>query len=245
METGQVQQLRGKVAVITGAGGGLGRRLALAFAEAGAVIAATDQTPEGLMETVRQIQTQSSSIKGYSADITRPGQVTALVEEMLRDWGKIDILVNIPILPNRITLQELSDWEWQFFLDHNLSAPFYLMRAVSPYMTLQAGGVILNFSAAEKLGLNEDGLGAFFACNAALISMTRTAARELDGDNIRVHAICSGDLALYIGEIDENFESEVSLEMLSGIAKLAIYLSSHDASHLTGQILQINRAPEA
>ena len=96
-------------------------------------------------------------------------------------------------------------------------------------MALQAGGVILNFTTAEKLGSTEDGFRAYFACNAAMISMTRTAAREFDGDNIRVHAICAGDLALYSGDII-TFERLVSLEMLSGIAKLAVYLSSPDAS---------------
>ena len=86
-------------------------------------------------------------------------------------------------------------------------------------------------------------LGAYFACNAAMISMTRTAAREFDGDNIRVHAICTGDLALFYGNL-EIFDKLVSDEMLNGIAKLAVYLCSPEASHLTGQVLQINRAEE-
>ncbi len=110
-------------------------------------------------------------------------------------------------------------------------------------MALQAGGVILNFTAAEKLGSTEDGSGAFFACNAGIISMTRTAAREFDGDNIRVHAICSGDLALFSEDV-EPFDRLVSLEMLNGITKLAVYLCGPDASHFTGQVLQINLAPE-
>jgi NAD(P)-dependent dehydrogenase (short-subunit alcohol dehydrogenase family) len=240
METEHAQPLNGRVAVITGAGCGLGRRLAHAFADAGAVIAATDQTPGGLMDIVQDIQIQNQAIKGY---LTKPGQVTALVEEILQEWGRIDILVNIPTLPDRVYLQDLSDREWQVILEQNLSAPFYFMRAASTSMALQAEGVILNFTAAEKLGPFEDGMGAYFACNSAMISMTRTAARELDGDNIRVHAICTGDLALFAGNVD-TFDMLVSDEMSNGIAKLAVYLSSLDASHLTGQVIQINRADE-
>ena len=162
--------------------------------------------------------------KGYPA--TKPGQETALIEEILRDWARIDILINIPTLPDRINLQDISDWEWQSLVDRNLSAPFYFMRAASTCMALQAGGVILNFTAAEKLGSTEDGSGAFFACNAGIISMTRTAAREFDGDNIRVHAICSGDLALFSDRTVESFNRLVSLEMLNGVTKLAVYLCS-------------------
>ena len=135
METEHVQPLNGRVALITGAGCGLGRRLARAFAEAGAVIAATDQTPARLMETVQNIQTENGVIKGY---LTKPGQVTALVEEVLRDWGRIDILINIPTLPERVNLQDLGDREWRVHSGPEFIRTF-LFYAGSQYIYGSAG----------------------------------------------------------------------------------------------------------
>ena len=245
MMANREQPLSGQVALITNTGRGLGRVIALAFAEAGATVAATDQTPDSLVETVRQIRMRSSAVKGYPADNTRPEQVVDLAAEVLQDWGRIDILVNVPSLPARLPLQELSEWEWQLSLNKNLTAPFYMLRAVSTVMALQANGAILNITASEALGQAEEGLGAFSACNAGLVSLTRTAARELDGDNIRVHAICGGDLALFSDHEKEIFQTEEIQEMMTGVAKLAVYLCSPNASHLTGQVLLINRSPEA
>ena len=139
MKAEKEQPLSGQVALITNTRRGLGRVIALAFAEAGATVAATDQTPDNLAETVRQIRTRSSAVKGYPADNTRPEQVVDLAGEILRDWGRIDILVNVPSLPTRLPLQELSEWEWQMSLDKNLTAPFFMLRAGSAVMAAIGG----------------------------------------------------------------------------------------------------------
>jgi 3-oxoacyl-[acyl-carrier protein] reductase len=178
----------GQVVLVTGAGRGLGRSIAQAFARRGAIIAANDITPINLDVTVQLIRETGARINDYVADISRLMAAENLVDQVLQDWGRIDILVNHASVRPQANVLDFDEWDWRRTIDVNLNAPFFMTRLVGRVMREQGGGSIINVvgvSCASQV----KGQAAFSASKLGLIGLTRASAFELAEYNIRVNAV--------------------------------------------------------
>jgi NAD(P)-dependent dehydrogenase (short-subunit alcohol dehydrogenase family) len=178
---------KGKVVLITGAGKGIGRALALASARHGATVAANDISPMNVEKVVQEIQAQGGSAKAYIDDVAKKVGVQALVKDVEDDFGRIDILINHASVEPHSPLLEMDEWDWHRVLDVNLTGAFLMTQSVGRVMREQGGGVIINLI--SEASRDEDSMrAAFIASMAGLEAFSQQAARELAPYGIRVHA---------------------------------------------------------
>jgi NAD(P)-dependent dehydrogenase (short-subunit alcohol dehydrogenase family) len=183
-----MRDFKGQVVLITGTGKGTGRRLAAAFAELGASVAANDISPINVEEVVREINAQNGSARAYIEDVAKKVGVQALVKQVEDDFGRINILVNHAAVEPRSALLDMDEWDWHRTLDVNLTGAFLMTQSVGRMMRAQGGGVIINLIA--EAGRDESPLrAAFLASMAGLEAFSQQAARELAPYGIRVHAV--------------------------------------------------------
>ncbi len=240
----------GKVVLITGAGRGIGREIALTFGAQGANVAANDITPVNLDETVAQIKAAGGAAKDFVTDISKKMPVQSMVAEILDQWERVDILVNNAGVEPHAPLLELDAWDWQRTLDVNLSGAFYTTQVVGRVMREQGGGVIVNIAsiAGRAHGLKDR--SAYVASKMGLIGLTREAARELAPYNIRVNAVCPGVIATemtadlrqneamvarWLADIPQNRLGEPQ-----DVAGIVMFLCSEAASYITGQAINVD-----
>jgi NAD(P)-dependent dehydrogenase (short-subunit alcohol dehydrogenase family) len=185
-----------KIALITGAAGGTGRRLAEALAGRGAVVAAVDINPLGLDETVRRIRAAGGTVKDYVFDAAKRLPVVALVDAVLDDWGRIDILVLAAEVHPRDPILSMDEWDFYRTLDVNLAGPFFLMQRAAQAMKSQGGGTILiaGGGEAKPAGLAQPdgkaGTGAAYRISkAGLAALAQAAQAEFRAYNIQVKGI--------------------------------------------------------
>ncbi|MGD0613415.1 MAG: SDR family NAD(P)-dependent oxidoreductase [Anaerolineales bacterium] len=174
------------VVLVTGAGKGLGRRVAQVFASQGATVAVNDVSPVNLDETVARIQTAGGRVRAYVEDIAKKMPVQTLLNQVLEDWGRIDILVNCAEVEPTLSVLEMDDWDWQRTLDVNLTGAFLLTQSVGRIMREKGGGVILHVGERAK---GPELRAAYFASKAGLAALSALAAYELSEYSIRVYHI--------------------------------------------------------
>ena len=183
----------GKVVLVTGAGKGTGRRVAEAFAAAEATVAVNDISPVNLDETVARIRAAGGQVGAYVEDIAKKMPVQALLNQVLDDFGRIDILVNCAEVAPQKSILEMDEWDWQRTLDVNLSGAFLLTQSVGRVMRAQGGGTIVHVG--ERARQSEK-RAAYFASKAGLEALVRVAADELSPFGIHVHLVDSAEAAL-------------------------------------------------
>lgn len=188
-----MNNLTGKVILITGAGKGTGRRAAELFAAQGAVVAAADVTPINLDETVDRVSAAGGTIKAYLTDIAKKLPIQGLLNQVLDDFGRIDILVNCAEVEPQKTVLEMDEWDWVRTLDVNLTGAFLLTQSAGRIMKDKGGGVIVHIGGRAK---GPDRRAAYFASKAGLEAMVKTAADELSAYGVRVHLADSAEAAL-------------------------------------------------
>ena len=191
----------GKIVLITGAGKGTGRRVAEEFAAQGASLALNDVSPINLDETVAHILGSGGQAKAYVEDIAKKMPIQTLLNSVLDDLGRIDILVNCAEVEPQKTVLEMDDWDWQRTLDVNLSGPFLLTQSVGRIMKEKGGGVIVHVGERAK---GQENRAAYFASKAALAALSALAAYELSEFGIRVYhfqPVDPGDTAKQILEL--------------------------------------------
>jgi 3-oxoacyl-[acyl-carrier protein] reductase len=242
-----------KVVLVTGAGRGVGREIALSFSSQGAYVAANDITPINLDKTIEMITTTGGVAKDFVTDISKKMPVQSMVDEILDLWGHVDFLVNNAGVEPHIPLLEMDAWDWQRTLDVNLSGAFYTTQVVGRVMRAQGRGAIVNIAslAGRAHGLKDR--SAYIASQLGLIGLSRAAARELAADHIRVNAVCPGVIAtgmtaeLRADELLVSRRLEDVTQELPGqpqdIAGIVVYLCSDAASHITGQAIKVE-SPE-
>jgi NAD(P)-dependent dehydrogenase (short-subunit alcohol dehydrogenase family) len=244
-----VATFQDKTVLITGAGKGLGRSLAIAFAEAGANVAANDLTPTNLDTTLDKIKAAGGSARTYLADVAKSMPVHSMVQHIVDDWGSLDVVVNNAAVAPKASLLIMDEWDWQRTLDVNLSGPFWLAQAAGQAMEAQReGGVILNLIAQPDWLLGLRDRSAYLASQYGMIGLTLAMAHELSSARIRINGLLLGaiesDLEYQdIGDSPRKIDDEGSTGApLSKIIEQALFLCSPEASHLNGQIMAITKA---
>ncbi len=178
-----MNRLKDKVVLITGAGKGAGRVLAMAFAERGAVVAANDITPINVEQVVAEIVSHGGRAKAYIEDVAKKVGVQYLVNSVEEDFGGIDILVNHAAVEPHTSLLEMDEWDWHRTLDVNLTGTFLMIQSAARVMQGKGKGEILNIVAESSSG------AAYLSSMAGLRVLSTSADLELSPHGIRVHTI--------------------------------------------------------
>jgi NAD(P)-dependent dehydrogenase (short-subunit alcohol dehydrogenase family) len=187
--------LTNQIVLITGAGKGNGRRAAELFAARGAIIAATDLTPVNLDETVARLSASGAQVKTYLADIAKKLPIQGLLNQVLDDFGRLDILVNCAEVEPQKTVLEMDEWDWVRTLDVNLTGAFLLTQSAGRIMKAQGGGTIVHIGERAK---GPERRAAYFASKAGLKALVEAAASELSAFGVRVHLVSSAEAALEV-----------------------------------------------
>lgn len=238
--------LEDRVAIVTGGSRGIGRAIALAFADAGANIVATSRTPKEVGAVAREIEKRGRRALAIACDVSKPQQVERLVTQTLEAFSKIDILVNnAGISPIWKRIENITEAEWDEILAVNLKGAFLCSREVGKVMIKQQSGVIINIaSVAGMRGTTH--MGPYSVSKAGVIELTRVLAYEWAKHKIRVNAIAPGWIKTDMTQWVRAHE-QISKSLLAGIPMgrfgepeeitgLAVYLASDAASFVTGQV---------
>ncbi len=246
-------RLQGKVALITGAGNGIGRQTALLFSKEGANVVLTDLLEDAVHETVRLVKEAGGEAAGIMADVTVAEQVETSVKFALASFGKLDILINNAGAgrpPVRLT--EQSEEDWDFTLDVNLKGVFLGLKYGIPALKASGGSVVNLASAAGLRGTPK--LGPYGAAKAGVVQLTKTAALEWARYGIRVNAVCPSwtktnmvDALLNTtpdpAQTEQRMIHEIPLGRLGQpheIANAILFLASEESSFITGAILPVD-----
>lgn len=180
--------LKGKVALVVGAGRPLGRAAALGLAKAGARLALHDLSPVHLDETAAEAAALGAGQRCYTGDVGKGLPCRALIADVLDDWQRLDVLVTCLHAAPAADLLELDEWDWTRTLELNLTAPFLLAQAAVPAMIDQGGGTLIFLQAAASA----DASLALTASQGGLSGLGQALVAQLAGDNIGVHVIEAG-----------------------------------------------------
>lgn len=243
--------LQGKVALVTGAGSGIGRAIALKLAENGANVAVNDIDRERAEETVRQMAELTGEGFAVIADITDYAEVRRMVEDVLRYFGRIDILVNNAGWDKLEPFLQNSPETWEKIIAINFKGPIYVTRAVAEHMAERKAGKIINI-ASDAGRVGSMGEAVYSGCKGGLIAMSKTWAREFARYNIRVNVVSPGltDTPL----LEELKQTEFGAKIIGAIEKMipfglakpedvahAVLFFADDASnYITGQVLSVS-----
>jgi NAD(P)-dependent dehydrogenase (short-subunit alcohol dehydrogenase family) len=187
-----------KVVLVTGAGKGAGRAVAEAFAAREAILAVNDVSPVNLDETVKHIREAGGRVKDYVEDVAKKMPVQTLLNQVLDDWGRIDVLVNCAEVEPVHALLDMDEWDWQRTLDVNLSGAFLLTQSLGRIMREKGGGVIVHVGERAK---GPEQRAAYFASKAGLAALSALAAVELADFGIRVFHVQPGEVKDVVAEV--------------------------------------------
>jgi 7-alpha-hydroxysteroid dehydrogenase len=245
-------RLDDKVAIVTGAGRGIGEGCALAFADVGAHVVCSARTPEQIEETAEQVRKRGSKALAVPCDVMQQDQLENLVARTLEEFGRIDVVVNnaggTPPKPMLDTSERYFDQAYHF----NVTTAFALSRLAIPHMQKGDGGSIVNISSAAGR-LVQKNMTAYGAAKCALSFLTKNMGAEFAPD-VRVNAIAVGTIATsallpYLNdELRKKMEDMTPMARLGeveDIALMALYLASPAASWVTGKVYEVDGGTEA
>lgn len=253
-------QLEGKVALITGAGSGIGKAAAVLLAKEGAKIGALGLEEKDLQKVVAQIERNGGEAIPLLADVSQPAEMEQAVKQLVDKWGRVDIVfANAGINGVWAPLEELTPEDWDKTLDVNLKGTFLTVKYAVPYLKERGGSVIVTSSVNGTRMFSNTGTTAYSSSKAAQVAFTKMVALELAKHKIRVNVICPGAIETNIEESTETRDVEKEKEpaeypegtipltrgkpgKAEDVAKLVRFLASDDSSHISGTEIWIDGA---
>lgn len=242
-------RLEGKVAVVTGAGQGLGRAYALEFAKQGANVVVNDVNMDNANKVVKEIEGMGRKAIAVKAGVDSREEAQNLIDTAIEKFGKVDILVNNAGITRTAMLHRMTKEEWDQVISVNLTGVFNCIRAVAPHMMERKYGKIVNVTSVAGVR-GTMGQINYGAAKAGVIGLTKSAARELAKYGINVNAVAPGVIETAMTEVirtnpkfREKFISEIPLGRFGqpeDVALVAAFLASDDARYVTGQVLMVD-----
>ncbi len=239
--------LRKKTAIITGAGSGIGRSIALAFADAGATVMLCGRRAETLEAVRQEVMGHEGTALVHQADVSDQPRAEGLVQEAVRAMGRIDVLVNNAGKPYDALIVRMKWDALEDAIAVNLKSVFYLCSAAGKVMLAQKGGAIINVSSVVAL-MGNAGQSAYVAAKAGVIGLTKSLAQEFGSRGIRVNAIAPGFIetemtAALPDAVKLKYRERVPLGRFGSadeVARVAVFLGSDAAAYVTGQTVAVD-----
>lgn len=232
--------LTGKVALVTGAGDGVGRATALAIGAAGAAVCVNDLNPDRADDVAQAIIDAGGQAMAWQADVSNKFQVAAMIENMRDKFTHLNILVNAAGIQRATPLLKLDEYDWRRTIEINMTGVFFCTQLAGRVMAEEGGGMIVNLASAYGHPIPLESQAAYVASKAGLIGFTREVAREFASHNVRVNAVCPAD-------IQEPHEPEITPtnpQKRAGtpeeVAAVILFLLSDAASFITGQAINVD-----
>jgi len=248
--------LNQKIAIVTGASSGIGEATAVELANRGATVIVSDINIENGQSVVNTINKNGGKAIFIKANVANDREVNALIDEVLVQFGRLDIMINnAGIAGNLSFFEHISDEDWNGIIAVNQTGVFYCMRAALKIMKAQKSGCIVNTSSVAGIGAAPR-MGAYAASKHAVIGMTKTAAAEYAKYNVRVNAICPTIIKtpMGMGYMDEDIQVQQMVKSAipmkrfgeaDEVARTVCWLCSDDASFITGESVRIDGGMKA
>ena len=237
--------LEGKVALVTGAGRGIGKAIAVRFAQEGANVAFTDLVVnEAVEETVKELEAMGVKAKAYASNAANFDETHEVVNQIVEDFGRIDVLVNNAGITKDGLMMRMSEAQWDAVINVNLKSAFNFIHAVTPVMAKQRSGSIINMSSVVGVSGNA-GQCNYSASKAGMIGLAKSIAKEMGPRGIRANCIAPGFI---ITEMTNQLSQEIKdqwaqqIPMRRGgtpedVANVALFLASDLSSYVSGQTI--------
>jgi 3-oxoacyl-[acyl-carrier protein] reductase len=242
-----MSQLDNQIALVTGAGRGIGRAIALKFATEGADVVCVSRTAENSENVAREIRALGRKAWSHALDLADAGAVNSAMESILAETGRVDILVNNAGITRDGLLVRMSEADWDIVLDTNLKGAFLVTKALTRTFMKQRAGRIINVASVVGL-IGNAGQCNYASSKAALLGFTKSLARELAGRGVLVNAVAPGFIET---DMTSGLKDELKSEMLKSIplgafgqpediANAALFLAGPAARYITGQVLTVD-----
>ena len=240
--------LTGKTALITGAARGIGKALALKFAEEGANIAFTDLViDESGEETRKEIEAKGVKCLAYASNAANFEETAEVVKKIYEDFGQIDVLVNNAGITKDGLMLRMTEAQWDAVINVNLKSAFNFVHACLPIMMRQRGGSIINMSSVVGVHGNA-GQANYAASKAGMIALAKSVAQEMGSRGVRANAIAPGFIETAMthqlsDEVRKEWMKQIPLRrggQAEDVANVAVFLASDLSSYVTGQVIQVD-----
>ncbi|MBR2975311.1 MAG: 3-oxoacyl-[Alistipes sp.] len=237
--------LEGKVALVTGAGRGIGKAIALRYAEAGADVAFTDLViNEAVEATVKELEAMGVKAKAYASNAANFDETHEVVKAVVADFGRIDVLVNNAGITKDGLMMRMSEEQWDAVINVNLKSAFNFIHAVTPIMAKQRSGSIINMSSVVGVSGNA-GQCNYSASKAGMIGLAKSIAKEMGPRGIRANCIAPGFIITEMTnqlsqEIKDQWAAQIPLRRggtPEDVANVALFLASDLSSYVSGQVI--------
>ncbi len=243
-------ELEGQVALVTGAGRGIGRAIAFGLARAGARVAVNDIDPATAEATALALEAAGHTAAAFPADVADPEAVNALVTAITARWARLDVLVNNAGVEPTGPILDFALADWQRTLAVNLTAPFLTCQAAGRVMQAQGGGAIVNISSIAGRAFGLRNRAAYVAAKTGLVGFTRECAREFAAYNVRVNAVCPGviitEMTAHLRDNEQMMRKWMEdipqgrLGEPDDVVGLVVFLCTDAARYLTGQAINVD-----
>lgn len=239
--------LEGKTAIITGAARGIGKAIALKFAQEGANIAFTDLAiDDNAKQTEKELTDLGVKVKAYASNAADFDDTHKVVDEIVKDFGRIDILVNNAGITRDGLMMRMTEQQWDMVINVNLKSAFNFVHATTPVMMKQKSGSIINMSSVVGLSGNA-GQTNYSASKAGMIGLAKSIGKELGSRGIRANCICPGFIitemtGVLSEEVKQKWAEQIPLKRggtPEDVANAALFLASDLSSYITGEVIPV------